>query len=105
MSNPIVCPHCRIVTSDEHTSCHHCGCDYHVLVQVLEAAEDSIRLALESLREQRHRDALDYAYEAWGLKHTVSTAAIGLVVAVSLQDSAEITRWLRRRKLVLRSSA
>lgn len=104
MDVTITCPRCQKVACDDDISCQRCGCEFDVLLQVLESAEDSIMLALESLREQRHRDALDYAYEAWGLKHTVETAAIGLIVAASLQDSGEMTRWLRRRKLMLRSA-
>lgn len=83
---------------EEDPVCPACGCEVEPLSQILLAAEDSLTLALESMRELRYRDALDYAYEAWGLKNTYETAAVGLLAAACNRDGAEVTRWLRRRQ-------
>lgn len=97
----IPCPACDAsVSPDEVDSCPKCGCEIEPLGRILLAAEDSLTLALESLRERRERDALDYAYEAWGLKKTYETAAIGLLAAMTLRDGPETMRWLRRRQLM-----
>jgi hypothetical protein len=56
------------------------------------AADDSILLALEALREGRDREAHESAYEAWGLHHSPQAAAIGLA------DAVEIPRWICRRR-------
>lgn len=97
----ISCPSCDAPVSPDVTpTCSACGCEVAVLGQILLAAEDSLLLAIESLRERRQRDALDYAYEAWGLKKTYETSAIGLLAAMSLRDGPETMRWLRRRQVM-----
>jgi hypothetical protein len=98
MSN-IPCPVCALeVSPEDHPSCPQCGAQLAVLQQIMESATDSVCLAMESLREGRDREALDYAYEAWGLMHTTETAAAGLIAAVKIGEATEITRWLKRRK-------
>lgn len=72
-----------------------------MLRQISAAAQDSILLALEALREGRDRDAHEFAYEAWGLRHTPEAAAVGLIAATSLADPVEIPRWIRRRRAVV----
>ena len=95
----IPCPVCGIEINLEHRDCcAHCGAEVASLRQVLLSASDSVRLGLESLKEGRDREAMDYAYEAWGLMHTTETAALGLLVAAKLNDGTETTRWLKRRR-------
>jgi hypothetical protein len=92
------CPACEhAVPVERDPRCSKCGADLSVLRQIMHSASDSVRLALESMREGRYKDALDYAYEAWGLVHTPETAAMGLLAAVQADDGTEVTRWLRRR--------
>ncbi len=92
------CPACEHAVAVEiDPRCSQCGSDLTVLRQIMRSASDSVRLALESMREGRSKDALDYAYEAWGLVHTPETAAVGLLAAVQADDGTEATRWLRRR--------
>ncbi|MDB6071429.1 MAG: hypothetical protein JWL81_2600, partial [Verrucomicrobiales bacterium] len=76
----------------------HCACDVAILRQITLASHDSVLLALEALREGRDRDAHEFAYEAWGLRHTPEAAAIGLLAAAGLGDPVEIPRWMRRRR-------
>jgi hypothetical protein len=97
----IPCPVCnREVDPDQTDDCAQCGAVIAPLRQIMLSAADSVRLALESLREGRDREALDYAYEAWGLMHTSETAAIGLLAAVKVDEGTEVTRWLRRRRFM-----
>jgi hypothetical protein len=95
----IECPACtREVDPQDSEHCPHCQCEIGLLGRLLTAAEDSLLLAMEALRERNLRDALDYAYEAWSLKQTVETAAVGLLAATALRDGTETMRWLRRRQ-------
>jgi hypothetical protein len=94
----VQCPSCgKPADPREHERCHRCGCEVAILGSILQAAGDSLQLALLALREGRDRDAHDFAYEAWALRHTVETAAAGLLAAIALGDPVEISRWLRRR--------
>ncbi len=95
----IPCPVCgHKVAPETRPRCVKCGAEVAVLGTIMTAAADSVRLGLESLREGRDREALDYAYEGWGLMQTRETAGIGLVAALKNRDSTEVTRWLRRRR-------
>lgn len=95
----LFCPVCQSDQNVESSgSCQSCGTDVSSLQEILLAAQDSLRLALEALRERRDHEALDYAYEAWGLKHTMETAAVGLLAAMQLRDEQEVSRWLMRRR-------
>ncbi len=99
---PVACPFCRKkVPRSQATRCRHCGCEVAMLHQIVAAADDSVKLALEALREGRDRDAHDFAYEAWGLRHSRVAAAIGLLAATGLEDPIEIPRWIRRRRAVV----
>lgn len=71
-----------------------------MLGRIIVASADSVMLALDSLRQRRYEDAMDYAYEAWGLKHSHQGAAVGLLAAAALRNGVEIARWLRRRRLL-----
>lgn len=97
----IRCPYCRkpIPPEFEEDQCAHCGCAIGMLMNILISARESVQLALEALREGRVRDAHDFAYEAWGLRHTREAAAVGLLAATALGEPVEIARWLRRRRL------
>ena len=98
----VACPFCRKkVASGIAARCRHCGCEVAMLRQITTAATDSVRLALEALREGRDREAHEFAYEAWGLRHTREAAAIGLLAATGLGDPIEIPRWIRRRRAVV----
>ena len=98
----LLCPYCRKkVPPGNARRCRHCSCEVAMLRQITAAASDSILLALEALREGRDRDAHEFAYEAWGLRHTREAAAIGLIAAVGLADPVEIPRWIRRRRAVV----
>ena len=55
-----------------------------MLRQITSAARDSLQLGLEALREGRDRDAHEFAYEAWGLRHSREAAAIGLLSAPTM---------------------
>ena len=95
----IFCPLCQSdETVDPLGLCLTCGADLGSLQEILFSAQDSLRLALEALRERRDQEALDYAYEAWGLKQTMETAAVGLLAAMQLRDGQEAFRWLKRRR-------
>jgi hypothetical protein len=95
----VECPYCRHPADpDRHPECPECGCEVLALGVILTAAHDSLRLALLALMENRDRDALDFSYEAWGLKRTHETAAAGLLSACLLRDPIEISRWVRRRR-------
>ncbi|MBP7948442.1 MAG: hypothetical protein KA004_02215 [Verrucomicrobiales bacterium] len=99
MLSSIPCPGCSAETVPlEETHCAACGCEVSILGRILAASADSVLLAMLALRERRVDDALDFAYEAWGLKHTHQSAAVGLLAAVAVGDSVEISRWLRRRR-------
>ncbi len=96
------CPFCRKKVPPGHSRrCRHCGCEVASLRTITTAAADSIRLAIEALQEGRDRDAHDFAYEAWGLRHSREAAAIGLIAASCLGDPIEIPRWIRRRREVV----
>lgn len=100
----IYCPSCnKPVSPDIHDRCVRCGCEVAMCGQILLAARDSLQLALLALREGRDRDAQDFAYEAWALRHTTETAAAGLLAAVALREPVEISRWLRRKRRLLES--
>ncbi len=71
-----------------------------MLRQITEAAHDSILLAIEALREGRDQEAHDFACEAWGLRQSPESAAIGLIAATGLADPVDIPRWIRRRRRV-----
>ncbi len=93
------CPYCRkIIPPGNQARCRHCSCAIAMLRTISQAADDSILLALEALREGRDRDAHEFAYEAWGLHHSPQAAAIGLIAATGLADPVEIPRWIRRRR-------
>jgi len=95
----IFCPLCQSdETVDADGVCVSCGADLGSLQGILFSAQDSLRLALEAMRERRDQEALDYAYEAWGLKQTMETAAVGLLAAMQLRDGQEAFRWLKRRR-------
>ena len=95
----IFCPICQFdETVDAMGVCLSCSADLSALRDVLLSAQDSLRLALEAMRERRDQEALDYAYEAWGLKQTMETAAVGLLAAMQLRDGREALRWLMRRR-------
>ena len=95
----IRCPSCRKpVSPDDSERCPRCDCELAILGQILHAAHDSLQLALLGLREGRDKDAHEFAYEAWALRHTREAAAAGLLAAVALRDPIEISRWLRRRR-------
>jgi hypothetical protein len=97
----ITCPVCeREVRAEVSAVCRKCGADLSSLKQIVLSASDSVRLGLESLREGRDREALDYAYEAWGLMHTLETVSIGFLAALKSEDSTEVTRWMRRRRVL-----
>ena len=99
---PLACPFCcKKVPPGNAVRCRHCGCEVAMLRQITAAAADSVKLALEALREGRDRDAHEFAYEAWGLRHTREAAAIGLIAATGLGDPVEIPRWIRRRRAVV----
>jgi len=51
-----------------------------------------------ALREGRDRDAHEFAYESWGLRHSRAASAAGLVAATMMRDPIEISRWMRRRR-------
>ena len=96
------CPYCRKkVPAGNARRCRHCGCEVAALRTITGAARDSLLLALEALAEGRDRDAHDFAYEAWGLRHSREAAAIGLIAASCLADPIEIPRWIRRRRAVV----
>lgn len=96
------CPYCRKkVPPGNARRCRHCHCEVAALRTITVAAQDSLLLALEALKEGRDRDAHDFAYEAWGLRHSREAAAIGLIAASSLADPIEIPRWIRRRREVV----
>lgn len=98
----IACPFCRKKAARGNAvRCRHCGCEVAILRQITAAADDSVKLALEALREGRDRDAHEFAHEAWGLRHTREAAAIGLLAATGLGDPIEIPRWIRRRRAVV----
>lgn len=98
----IYCPSCgKPVSPTEREHCPRCGCEVAILGQIILAAHDSLQLALLALREGRDRDAHDFAYEAWALRHTLETAAAGLLAAVALKEPVEIARWLRRKRRLL----
>jgi hypothetical protein len=98
----IYCPSCgKPVSPDVTERCPRCGCEVAILGQIIHAAHDSLQLALLALREGRDRDAHDFAYEAWALRHTLETAAAGLLAAVALREPVEISRWLRRKRRLL----
>lgn len=98
----LLCPYCRKKSSPEASDhCPYCGCEIAMLGRLIHSARDSVMLAMEALREGRDRDAHDFAYEAWGLKHSREAAAAGLMAAVSLGDPIEIPRWIRRRRAVV----
>ena len=98
----IYCPSCgKPVSPDSTERCPRCGCEVAILGQIIHAAHDSLQLALLALREGRDRDAHDFAYEAWALRHTLETAAAGLLAAVALREPVEISRWLRRKRRLL----
>lgn len=93
------CPYClKIVPPGNQRHCRHCSCEIAMLRTISQAADDSVLLALEALREGRDRDAHEFAYEAWGLRHSPQAAAIGLIAATGLADPVEIPRWIRRRR-------
>ena len=95
----IFCPLCQSdETVDPLGICLSCSADLGALQDILMSAQDSLRLALEAMRERRDQEALDYAYEAWGLKQTLETAAVGLLAAMQLRDGHEALRWLMRRR-------
>lgn len=97
----VICPSCRKkVPPGNARRCRHCSCEVAILRQITLASSDSVLLALEALREGRDRDAHEFAYEAWGLRHTREAAAVGLIAATSLGDPVEIPRWMRRRRSV-----
>ena len=97
----VFCPSCQSEEEvDDDGTCQQCGVSLEPLQLILLATQDSLRLGLEALREARDQDALDYAYEAWGLKKTYETAALGLLAAARLADGMETTRWLRRRHVL-----
>ncbi len=98
----IHCPSCgKPVVPETNERCPRCGCEVAILGRILHAAHDSLQLALLALREGRDRDAHDFAYEAWALRHTLETAAAGLLASVGLRDPVEISRWLRRKHRLL----
>lgn len=98
----IYCPSCgKPVSPDATDRCPRCGCEVEVLGEIIHAAYDSLQLSLLALREGRDRDAHDFAYEAWALRHTMETAAAGLLAAVALGEPVEISRWLRRKRRLL----
>ena len=95
----IRCPSCgKPAHPEEAERCSRCGCEVAILGRILHAAHDSLQLALLALREGRDLDAHDYAYEAWALRNTRETAAVGLLAAVALKEPIEIARWLRRKR-------
>jgi hypothetical protein len=95
----IPCPCCgKPVFAETAERCPRCGCEVAILGQIIRAAHDSLQLSLLALREGRDRDAHDFAYEAWALRHSKQTAAAGLLAAVALSEPIEISRWLRRRR-------
>ena len=92
------CPCCgRDVCPDTAPHCPHCGTEIRMCSEILFASYDSLQLALLALAEGRDKDAHDFAYESWGLRHTVEASAAGLLAAVLLKEPVEIARWLRRR--------
>lgn len=100
----IYCPSCAKPVSPDHADrCPRCGCEVAILGHILNAAHDSLQLSLLALREGRDRDAHDFAYEAWALRHSMETAAAGLLAAVALKEPVEIARWLRRKARLLES--
>jgi hypothetical protein len=99
------CPSCgRNVSPDVVDQCPACGCEVAILGQVLVAAHDSLQLAMLALMEGRDKDAHDFAYEAWALRHTTETSAVGLLAAIALGEPIEISRWLRRRRRLFEGS-
>ena len=100
----VACPSCtKQVSPDIHHTCPSCGCEVAILGIILVAAHDSLQLALLALQEGRDKDAYDFAYEAWALRHTLETAAVGLLSAIALKDPIEISRWIRRRRNLIES--
>ena len=98
----IRCPSCGKPASPDKTErCPRCGCDIAILGQIVHSAYESLQLAILALREGRDRDAHDFAYEAWALRHSMETSAAGLLAAIALKDPIEISRWLRRRRRLL----
>ena len=96
------CPSCgKPVSPDVSETCPRCGCEVAILGLILISAHDSLQLALLALQEGRDKDAHDFAYEAWALRHTTETAAAGLLAAIALRDPIEISRWIRRRRRLL----
>lgn len=95
----VECPYCsHPADPDRSPECPECGCEVDKLGAVLRAAHDSLQLALLALYEGRDREALDFSYEAWGLKRSRETAAAGLLAACLIRDPIEISRWIRRRR-------
>ncbi len=95
----IHCPFCKKkVPGTKEQVCRNCGCGIAMLRQISEAAHDSILLAIGALREGRDHDAHDLAHEAWDLRHSAESAAVGLIAATGLADPVEIPRWIRRRR-------
>jgi len=92
------CPSCGTsVRSLKATSCARCGCELEILGDIIEAARESLLLAMLALREGRDRDAHEFACESWSLKQTRQASAAGLVAATMQRDPIEIARWMRRR--------
>jgi hypothetical protein len=93
-----VCPSCGTpVRSRKVTTCSRCQCELAILSDIVDAARESLLLALLALREGRDRDAHEFACESWSLRQTKLAAAAGLISATMQRDPIEIARWLRRR--------
>jgi hypothetical protein len=92
------CPSCGApVRSLKVAACVRCGCELAILGDIIQAARESLLLALLALREGRDRDAHEFACESWSLKQTRQASAAGLIAAAMQRDPIEIARWMRRR--------
>ncbi len=100
----VLCPVCQKSVRTGHARrCRHCGCEVAILRKIHESAQESILLALKSLRIGHDAIAHDFAHESWGLRRSRQAAAIGLLAAVALADPVEIPRWMRRRRSMLQA--
>ncbi len=52
--------------------------------------------AAQSLRQGEANVALDYAIEAWTLRHSVEAARIGVLACVAMHDFPAALAWRRR---------
>ena len=95
------CPYCNDPVSMGESPVCACGCDLTMLQPVLEGAAAALKMSILEMKSGEYSEAMEFAYESWGLLKSHEASAAGLIAAMSMKDPIEITRWLRRRALPL----